>query len=88
MLALYRDAFGDMPEYAYARVRLGTCIPAVNAERPGQKACAVAVTIGAGTLETQADFHWNGCAWEARSSTSQDHLPFPDPKLAGPTPEE
>lgn len=64
-----------------ARVKLGTCISALEAEYPGQIACTVAVTIGAGTSEAQADFYQTGQQWAAQQSNSQDRLPFPDPKL-------
>lgn len=71
----------DMQEEQNAEAKLGTCIPAVQAEHPGQVACTVAVKIGAGTSETQADFYRSGSKWVARPSRSQDRLPFPDPKL-------
>jgi hypothetical protein len=62
-------------------VKLGTCIPAVDAEHSAQIACTVAVKLGAGTTETQADFYLDGTAWVAQPSVSQDKLPFPDPAL-------
>jgi hypothetical protein len=50
-----RDAFiamMDMHEYKeQATIKLGTCIPAVDAEHKGQIACSAALTIGAGTSE-------------------------------------
>lgn len=61
--------------------KLGTCIPAMDARHAGQIACTVAVRIGAGTSETQADFYRDGTTWEAQPSTSQEKLPFPDPAL-------
>ena len=62
-------------------VKLGTCIPAIDAHHPGQVACTVSVKLGAGTSETQADFYRQGNEWVAQPSSSQDKLPFPDPAL-------
>lgn len=62
-------------------VKLGTCISALNAKHAGQVACTLAVKLGAGTSETQADFYRVGGKWVAEPSTSQDKLPFPDPAL-------
>ena len=64
-----------------ASVKLGTCIPALEAEYEGQIACTVAVMMGAGSSETQADFYRQGEKWVAQPSVSQDELPFPDPAL-------
>lgn len=64
-----------------ARVVLGTCKPALHAEAKGQTACTLLVVFGAGTSETQADFHWNGSEWVSAPSRSQSILPFPDPVL-------
>jgi len=71
----------EMQEYKNAELKLGTCIPAVDAKHPGQVACTVALKIGAGSSETQADFYRRGNKWVAQPSSSQDKLPFPDPKL-------
>ena len=71
----------EMQEYKDAVLKLGTCIPAVDAKHPGQVACAVSLKIGAGSSETQADFYRRGNKWVAQPSSSQDKLPFPDPKL-------
>lgn len=71
----------DMKEYKNAEVKLGTCIPAVDAKYPGQVACTVALKIGAGSSEIQADFYRRSGKWVAQPSSSQDKLPFPDPKL-------
>ena len=71
----------DMQEYKNAVLKLGTCVPAVEAKHPGQVACTVALKIGAGSSETQADFYRRGNKWVAQPSSSQDKLPFPDPKL-------
>jgi len=71
----------DMKELQNAEAKLGTCIPAVDAKHPGQVACTVALKVGAGSSETQADFYRRGNKWVAQPSTSQDQLPFPDPKL-------
>lgn len=70
---------GDMQ--AQVTTRLGTCIAAIEAEHAGQVACTVAISIGAGTSETQADFYRSGSTWQAQPSSSQDQLPFPDPAL-------
>lgn len=64
-----------------SKVRLGTCITALEASYPGQVACTVSVTLGAATTETQADFYKQGKKWKAQPSSSQSKLPFPDPKL-------
>ena len=64
-----------------SKVQLGTCIPAVDAKYLGQAACTVAVTLGAAATQTQVDFYKKGKKWEAQPSSSQDKLPFPDPKL-------
>ena len=64
-----------------SKVKLGTCIAAVEATHPGQVACTVAVTLGAATSENQMDFYKQGKAWKVQPSVSQDKLPFPDPKL-------
>ncbi|WP_156115042.1 hypothetical protein [Pseudomonas sp. ML96] len=70
---------GEMQDQVTAK--LGTCIAAIEAEHAGQVACTVAISIGAGTSETQADFYRSGSAWQAQPSSSQDRLPFPDPAL-------
>lgn len=75
------EMFGDPALMRDVAVVLGTCIPAVDAEYPGQTACTVKVQSGAGSSETQADFYWDGERWIAQPSQSQDKLPFPDPKL-------
>lgn len=61
--------------------KLGTCIAALEAEHAGQVACTVAISIGAGTSETQADFYRSDATWQAQPSSSQEQLPFPDPAL-------
>lgn len=66
---------------AQVTAKLGTCIAALEAEHPGQVACTVAIIIGAGTSETQADFYRSGASWLAQPSSSQEKLPFPDPAL-------
>jgi hypothetical protein len=71
----------EMQEYKAAELKLGTCIPAIDAKHPGQIACTVSLKIGAGSSETQADFYHRGSKWVAQPSSSQDQLPFPDPKL-------
>ncbi len=64
-----------------SEVKLGTCIPAINATHSGQVACTVSVKLGAATNETQSDFYQDKGKWVAIPSESQDNLPFPDPKL-------
>lgn len=64
-----------------SKVKLGTCIAAVDATHPGQVACTVAVTLGSAVSENQMDFYKQGKKWKAQPSVSQDKLPFPDPKL-------
>ena len=71
----------DMQELPNAEAKLGTCIPAIEVEHPKQMACTVALKVGAGSSETQVDFYRRGDKWMAKPSKSQDHLPFPDPKL-------
>lgn len=68
-------------QYGAVTAKLGTCIPAMEAEHAGQVACTVAISIGAGTSETQADFYRSGSTWLAQPSSSQEKLPFPDPAL-------
>ncbi|MBC9250837.1 hypothetical protein A9179_11170 [Pseudomonas alcaligenes] len=70
---------GEMQDQVTAK--LGTCIAATEAEHAGQVACTVAIGIGAGTSETQADFYRSGSTWVAQPSSSQEKLPFPDPAL-------
>lgn len=64
-----------------SKVKLGTCVAAEEATHPGQVACTVAVTMGAAVNENQMDFYKQGKKWQAQPSSSQDKLPFPDPKL-------
>lgn len=64
-----------------SKVKLGTCVAAEEATQPGQVACTVAVTMGAAVNENQLDFYRQGKKWRAQPSSSQDKLPFPDPKL-------
>ena len=64
-----------------SKVKLGTSIAALEATHPGQVACTVAVTLGAGISENQMDFYKQGKRWKVQPSVSQDRLPFPDPKL-------
>lgn len=62
-------------------VTLGTCVPALEAQHPGQIACTFALKVGAGSSESQADFYKIDDTWQAQPSVSQDLLPFPDPAL-------
>lgn len=64
-----------------SKVKLGTCVAAEEATHSGQVACTVAVTMGAAVNESQLDFYKQGKKWKAQPSSSQDKLPFPDPKL-------
>jgi len=77
----FTDMIGDPDLLSGSTIKLGTCVPAADAEYPGQTACTVAVLSPGGSSETQADFHWDGKRWIAQPSSSQDLLPFPDPKL-------
>jgi hypothetical protein len=64
-------------------VVLGTCIPtpAKYAKHKGQISCAFLLKNAAGSSESQADFYKLNGEWVAQPSSSQDQLPFPDPKL-------
>jgi hypothetical protein len=64
-------------------VVLGTCIPtpAKYAKHKGQTSCAFLLKNAAGSSESQADFYKLDGEWVAEPSSSQDELPFPDPKL-------
>ncbi|WP_255576200.1 hypothetical protein [Comamonas sp. Y33R10-2] len=64
-----------------SKLKLGTCIAAVEATYPGQVACTMAVTLRAATTESQIDFYKQGKKWVGQPSVSQDKLPFPDPAL-------
>ncbi|RBL87828.1 hypothetical protein DDE05_00105 [Streptomyces cavourensis] len=79
------DAIVDMLEGTGlsrpSKVKLGTCVAAEEATHPGQVACTVAVTMGAVVNENQMDFYKQGKKWKAQPSSSQDKLPFPDPKV-------
>ena len=79
--AAFTEMIGDPDFLTDSKLKLGTCVPAIDAEHPGQTACTVAVLSAGGSSETQADFHWDGTRWVAQPSSSQDLLPFPDPKL-------
>ena len=75
------DMLSDTDMSRPSKVKLGTCIAALEATHPGQVACTVAVTLGAATSENQMDFYKQGKVWKVQPSVSQDKLPFPDPKL-------
>ena len=75
------ELFGMADMKKQATVKLGTCVPAMDAQYAGQVACTVAVKIGAGTSESQADFYRTKSKWHAQPSSSQEKLPFPDPAL-------
>jgi len=64
---------------ATGRVVIGTCKPASKAAHEGEIACTLAVVMGAGSSETQANFYRSGGQWTATPTT--ETLPFPDPKL-------
>ena len=74
--------FGD-PDLAAAlkagHVKLGTCKKTSKAEHEGEIACTIAVAMGAGSSETQANFYRAGGKWVA--TPTKEDLPFPDPKL-------
>ena len=84
-LQAFQAVAEDMPAELFkgATMKLGTCVPAVNAKHKGQIACTVAFIFGAGSSETQLDFYRDAKTgkWIAQASESQDLLPFPDPKL-------
>ncbi len=74
--------FGDSALAASLKgghVKLGTCKKASKGQHPGEIACTVAVVMGAGSSETQANFYRAGGKWVA--TPTEEDLPFPDPKL-------
>jgi hypothetical protein len=62
---------------------IGTCIPtpAKYLQHKGQISCGFLIKNGAGSSESQADFYRTSEEWVAMPSSSQEELPFPDPKL-------
>ncbi len=64
---------------ATGHVVIGTCKPTAKPVHAGEIACTIAVVMGAGSSETQANFYRVDGKWTA-TPTSED-LPFPDPKL-------
>jgi hypothetical protein len=62
---------------------IGTCIPtpAKYLQHKGQISCGFLIKNGAGSSESQADFYKTSEGWVAMPSSSQEELPFPDPKL-------
>ena len=74
--------FGD-PDLAAAlksgHVKLGTCKKTSKPAHEGEIACTIAVAMGAGSSETQANFYRAGGKWVA--TPTKEDLPFPDPKL-------
>jgi len=64
-----------------AEIKLGTCIPAIDAKYSGQVACTILLKFPGGSSESQSDFYRIKEQWFAQPSSSQDLLPFPDPKL-------
>jgi hypothetical protein len=64
---------------AAGHVVIGTCKPTTKPAHAGEIACTIAVVMGAGSSETQANFYRAAGKWAA-TPTSED-LPFPDPKL-------
>lgn len=66
-----------------ATVQLGTCVPAVGAPYRGQITCTTLLRYNAGSSESQADFYRDPKTkiWVAGPPTTQEELPFPDPKF-------
>ncbi len=64
---------------ATGHVVIGTCKPTTKPAHANEVACTIAVVMGAGSSETQANFYRTDGKWTA-TPTSED-LPFPDPKL-------
>ena len=60
-------------------VVIGTCVKTTKATKEGEVSCTLAVAMGAGTSETQANFYKEGGQWTA--TPTEEKLPFPDPKL-------
>lgn len=62
---------------------IGTCVstPAQNSQHQGQVSCTLLIKSSGGSSETQADFYQDSEVWLAQPSSSQDELPFPDPKF-------
>ena len=74
--------FGD-PTMAKAmasgRVVIGTCKKTSKPTHDGEVACTIAIKMGAGSSETQANFYRAGGQWIA--TPTEEALPFPDPAL-------
>lgn len=66
-----------------ATVQLGTCVPALGAQYQGQISCTTLLRYNAGSSESQADFYRDPKTkvWVAGPPTTQEELPFPDPKF-------
>ena len=64
---------------ATAQVKIGTCKAVSKPRHEGEVACSLAMAMGAGTSETQANFYRAGGQWTA--TPTEEDLPFPDPKL-------
>jgi hypothetical protein len=62
---------------------LGTCIatPAKYKPKPGQFSCTFLLKSPGGTSESKVDFYFKNKAWVAQPSSTDEELPFPDPKL-------
>jgi hypothetical protein len=60
-------------------VKLGTCKKTTKAAHDGEVACTLAVVMGAGSSETQANFYRLNGRWVAEPT--EEDLPFPDPKV-------
>lgn len=64
---------------AAGHVAIGTCKPTTKPAHAGEIACTIAVVMGAGSSETQANFYSTDGKWTA--TPTSEKLPFPDPKL-------
>jgi hypothetical protein len=73
----------DSNDIMEQEIVLGTCIPTPEKylQYKGQISCGFLLKNAAGSSESQADFYRTSEAWVAMPSSSQDELPFPDPKL-------
>ena len=64
-----------------SKVKLGTCIAALETAHPRQVACTVSVAMRAATSENQMGFYKQDKVWKVQPRVSQDKLSFPDPQL-------
>jgi len=64
---------------ASGHVKIGTCKKATKATHADTVACTLAIVMGAGSSETQANFFRDNGRWTAEPT--EEDLPFPDPKV-------